>query len=193
MTALATRPRFTPEDVLRMEPDALYELVDGSLVKKKMSELANETAGLITFALVMHTRTANLGRVLPEQSFQCFPHDPDVIRRPDVSFIAAARLPAERFSGHIPIAPDIAVEVVSPNDRFYDLDEKLNDYRLAGVKLVWVVNPELRTVTIYRADGTISRLFDHETLTGDTVLPAFSAKIAELLPPAASSLADTAK
>jgi Uma2 family endonuclease len=193
MTALATQPSFTPDDVLRLEPDALYELVGGNLVEKKMSELANETAGLITFALVMHTRTANDGRVLPEQTFKCFPHDPDLVRRPDVSFIGAARLPTERFSGHISIAPDIAVEVASPNDRIYDLDEKLNDYRLAGVRLVWVVNPELRTVMIYRADGTISRLFDHETLTGDAVLPEFSVKVAELLPPMQPQPLETAK
>jgi len=185
-------PTFTPDDVLRLEEQRLYELVDGHLVEMPMSELANETAGLICAALVMHARPGNLGRVLPEQTFKCFPHEPDRIRRPDVAFIAAGRASDQRHTGHIPVAPDLAVEVISPNDLAYELDEKINDYRLAGVKLVWQVNPELRTIKVHRVDGTITWLFELDTLTGETVLPSFSAKVADLLPTAVTRSAPSA-
>jgi Uma2 family endonuclease len=182
MTTINTHS-FTPDDVLRLESQGeLYELVAGQLVEKPMSELANETAGLICAALIAHARPRNLGRVLPEQTFKCFPNDPDQIRRPDVAFISADHASDERSAGHIPFPPDLAVEVISPNDKAYDLDEKLNDYRQARIKLVWVVNPELRTVVIERVDGSISRLTQSQTITGEGVLPGFSATVADLLP-----------
>jgi Uma2 family endonuclease len=178
---------FTPDDVLRLEDKGLYELVHGQLIEKPMSELANETAVYISSALFIHVNASKLGRVLAEQNFKCFPHDPDLVRRPDVAFILAGRAGDQRHSGHVLIAPDIAVEVVSPNDLAYELDEKLKDYRLAGIPLTWVVNPEIRTVTIYRADGTLARLFDHETLTGENVLPGFTSKVGDLLPTVAAT------
>ena len=116
MTVLTTEQRYTPEDVLRLESEGLYELVDGQLIEKEMSQLANETAALITFALVGCVRASNLGSILLEQTYRCFTDDPSLIRRPDISFLSASRAPAERYPGHIPIAPDIAIEVMSPND-----------------------------------------------------------------------------
>ncbi len=191
MTIATIHQRFSPGDLLALDATDLYELVDGQLVEKKMSELANETAVYISSALFTHVRSGNLGRVLAEQTFQCFPHDPNRVRRPDVAFIAADRLPVERFDGHIPIAPDIAIEVVSPTDRFYDLEEKLSDYRQARVKLVWVVHPELRTILVHRANGTITRLFEQDFLAGETVLPTFACKIIDLLPSIQSSTKQT--
>ncbi len=80
------------------------------------------------------------------------------------------------------VRPDIAIEVISPTDLAYKLDDKLADYSLAGFPLVWVVNPERRTILIYRADGTVTRLTDKDTLTGESVLPSFKAPVASLLP-----------
>jgi Uma2 family endonuclease len=115
MTILNPTQHFTPDDIDKLEDEGLYELVDGQLIEKPVSELANETAGLILAALVTHAYTRRLGRTIPEQTFKCFPHDPDRIRRPDVAFILAQRA-GTRYSGHVPIAPDIAVEVISPTD-----------------------------------------------------------------------------
>jgi Uma2 family endonuclease len=182
MTTINTHS-FTPDDVLRLESQGeLYELVAGQLVEKPMSELANETAVYISSLLFTYAKPRDLGRVLAEQTFRCFPNDPDQIRRPDVAFISADRASEERSAGPIPFPPDLAVEVISPNDKAYDLDEKLNDYRQARIKLVWVVNPELRTVVIERGDGSITRLTESETITGESVLPGFAAKVAELFP-----------
>ena len=95
------------------------------------------------------------GYVWPaDNGYQCFGHAPKLVRRPDVSFIREDRLPGgELPKGHVPIPPDLAVEVVSPNDLASDLDEKLEDYQRAGVGLVWVIHPESRTLSVYRVTG----------------------------------------
>jgi Uma2 family endonuclease len=183
MTIASPVSLFTPDDVLKLEDESLNELVDGKLVEKNISSLANRTAGLIASALIVHCHPRGLGEVYPEQTFQCFPEDPDRIRRPDVSFIAADRASGVDEEGHIRIHPDIAIEVVSPTDKIYELDKKLIDYRSAGVKLVWVVNPNARTLRIHRPDHSLTELIETDTLSGESVLPDFSVKLSEVLPP----------
>lgn len=182
MTTLAVQTPFTPDDVLRLQDEGLFELVDGRLVEKRMSSLASETAIIISARAFVFLEKSPLGKLYAEQSFQCFPHDLDLIRRPDISFVAADRLCGVPEEGHVPIAPDLAIEVVSPNDSVYELDDKLADYRAAGIKLVWVFNPKARVVRIYRADHTVNELQENDTLSGESVLPGFSATVTEMLP-----------
>lgn len=183
MTTVQANTRFTPDDLLRMEDDGLFELIDGRLVERHMGYLSSLTAGRVTNALFTHASKQQLGDVLPEQSFRCFPHEPDRIRRPDVAFILASRASGLPMEGHVPIAPDIAVEVVSPTDLIYDLDEKLADYRAAGIKLIWVLNPNSRTLRIHRPDHSVTELDESGILKGESVLPDFAIAVAELLPP----------
>ena len=84
--------------------------------------------------------------------------------------------------GHIRIAPDLAIEVVSPNDKVYVLDQKLAEYRDAGVKLIWVVNPNSRNIRVYRLDHTFAEFLENDTITGESVIPGFSILVSELLP-----------
>jgi Uma2 family endonuclease len=141
--------------------------------------------GQIYSLLNLYCREHASGWVWPaDNGYQCFPHERGRIRRPDVSFIRAGRLPGDVLpKGFVRIPPDLAVEVVSPNDTAYELEEKLEDYQQAGVRLVWVIHPESRTVTIYRADGTVSRLREAEELTGEDVIPGFRCLVGSLLPP----------
>jgi len=81
------------------------------------------------------------------------------------------------------IPPDLAVEVVSPNDSAGELEEKLDDYQKAGVPLVWVVNLKSRTVMIYRADGSVSRLRESDELAGENVIPGFRCPVRDIFPP----------
>jgi Uma2 family endonuclease len=183
MTALLAQTHFTPDDVLRLEDEGLYELVDGKLVEKQMSSLASKTAGIVTVKIGIFLEATNVGSLFPEQSFQCFPDEPSKLRRPDIAFVCTRRLAEVPDEGHVPIAPDLAIEVVSPNDTIYELDAKLVDYRSAGVKLVWVVNPNSRLVRIYRSDHSSADLQENDTLSGESVLPGFSILIKDLLPP----------
>jgi Uma2 family endonuclease len=192
MSAIATpsvRPslpvEYTPDDLLQMQEQGLFELAEGRLIEKNMSFLANETAGNITFILKSHFKSTNSkAAVLPEQSFQCFAKKPRQVRRPGVAVIVADRVPAVRPLGHVKIAPDIAIEVLSPNDNVYELDFKLDDYRLAAIPLVWVVNPINRVIRVHRPGKPIDELRDGDLLTGDTILPGFAVSITDLLLPA---------
>jgi Uma2 family endonuclease len=185
--ALATESttRYTPEDLLAMPDGKSYELVDGRLVERNLGAESSWIGGQIYSLLNLYCREHASGWVWPaDNGYQCFPHERGRIRRPDVSFIRAGRLPGDVLpKGFVRIPPDLAVEVVSPNDTAYELEEKLEDYQQAGVRLVWVIHPESRTVTIYRADGTVSRLREAEELTGEDVIPGFRCLVGSLLPP----------
>jgi Uma2 family endonuclease len=86
-----------------------------------------------------HCRAQDLGWIFPADTpFRCFPWQPSMARKPDVAFVRRERLAPERLAvGFIPVVPDLAVEVVSPNDLASMLDRKLGEYRRAGVRLVW--------------------------------------------------------
>jgi Uma2 family endonuclease len=185
MTLLASPPvksRITPDDILKM--DGLFELVDGQPVEKHMSALSGKTAGIITAILVPFIRTNRLGDFLVETSFRCFPNDTDQTRRPDLAFIAVARADKVPDEGHVPIAPDLAIEIVSPNDSVYELDDKLIDYKAARIPLIWIVNPQARTVKVFRPSKPIDELTEADQLAGEGILPGFTISVRELFPPA---------
>ncbi|MGV3720965.1 MAG: Uma2 family endonuclease [Actinomycetota bacterium] len=151
-----------------------------------MGGFASWVATHISRLLLVHGEDLGLGWVLDsERSYRCFPDDRRKVRKPDVSFIRRGRLPEERIpDGHVLIAPDLAVEVVSPNDTAYELDTKVQEYLAAGVPLVWVVNPRVRTIHIYHADGAVERLQEDAALTAPELLPALNIRVAELFTPA---------
>jgi len=105
--------------------------------------------------------------------------DPDTVRGPDVAYWSKERLP-EVPEGYITIAPDLAVEVVSPSDIFSRIQKKIREYLDRGVRLVWVVDPEGRTVTVYKPQRQATILEENDTLSGEEVLPGFSCPVAEL-------------
>jgi Uma2 family endonuclease len=115
--------------------------------------------------------------------YACFPGHPKKVRKPDVSFVKEERMTAELFeTGFLPIAPDLAAEVISPGDLAHEVAEKIEEYLQAGVSLVWVVEPELRIVDVYRKSGVNNRLHETDDLLGEDVLPGFCCKVAELFP-----------
>jgi Uma2 family endonuclease len=192
MTTINPAVPFTPEDLLRLEGgDELFELVDGNLTEKKMSSLSGETAIIISSRLFSFISERRSGKLYSESTFRCFPEKPKQVRRPDIAFIATARLGQVPREGHILIAPDLAIEVVSPDDGVYELDEKLRDYKSAGIPLTWVINPQQRIVRVYEYGRLKAELEEHEELRGEPALPGFLMKFSELLPaPEPSSRAD---
>ena len=152
MTVAATPTRFTPDDLFGLEKDGLYELVNGKLVKKPMSFLANRTAAIIIRRLGDFADNTQAGVVVSEQTFQCFPHDPGLVRIPDVAFVSTEMAAAIPDEGHVRIPPDIAIEVISPANKINEFEKKLLDYRKAGIKLVWEVNPKFRFVRVHYLD-----------------------------------------
>lgn len=182
---LATNAKITPEELQSM-PDAVdFELVDGNLVERHMGSESSLIAARIVFLLVNFVRPKKLGHVFTTDcGYQCFPDDPGKLRKPDVSFVATGRLPNNRPpEGYIKIAPDLAVEVLSPGDLAYEIDKKVEEYLSAGVKLIWIVNPKTKTVRIHRPVNTklgrIGMLAESDTISGEDVLQGFECPLSE--------------
>lgn len=175
----------TPEDLLTAQDGDHFELVDGRLVEKQMSMEAVWVAAQIVHWLTQYGARGTIGLAFGDgATYQCFSFDANLVRRPDVSFILRGRLTSEQFSnGHCRVAPDLAVEVVSPTNRYFEVEQRVHDFLEAGTPLVWVVSPENRFVRIHRIDGTIADVRETGTLTGENVLPGFECQLADILPP----------
>ena len=176
-------------DVVLMNPDALltmpdgdkFELVNGIPVEKQMGAESGEITTLLSALLTVFVRQQQLGHVYDGQTgFQCFA-EASLVRKPDISFVAAGRLPGDKSpKGNVKIAPDLAVEVVSPNDLCEELEEKIQDYRQAKIPLIWIVYPRSKVVLIRRADGSCAEVDASGELSGEAVIPGFTCKVAEL-------------
>jgi Uma2 family endonuclease len=175
-----TETLYTPEDLLAMPDGDDYELVDGRLVERNMGAWSVHVGSRLFLMIGQFDPLQRMGWLLmSEASYQAFPKGK--VRRPDLSFICLGRLPEERVpDGHLKIAPDLAVEVISPNDIHYETDQKVDEYLKAGTRLVWVVNPVIRTVLIYRADGSIGGVRESGVLDGEDVIPGFRCAVTDL-------------
>ncbi len=176
---------YTPDDLLSMTDGDQFELVNGQLKEKKVGYESSWIAATVLCLLRNFCSEHKLGWVAgADASFKCFPQDPNQVRKPDVSFIRADRLPRGEFpQGHCEIAPDLAVEVVSPNDTSEDLDEKVQQYLDAGIPHIWLVHPRTRSVQVYRLDQSIVRLRESDELVGEGVLAGFRCPVSEFFPP----------
>ena len=114
-----------------------------------------------------------LGRLLAAETGFTLHRNPDTVRAPDVAFVSWHRIPTEQ-RGFAELAPDLAVEVLSPTDRPGDVLTKVADWLTAGSSLVWVVDPARRVARVYRADGDESLVTEASTLNGEHVLPGFT-------------------
>ena len=106
---------------------------------------------------------------------------PDSVRGPDVAYWSKERLPVVPV-GYIEISPDMLVEVLSPSNTSKRIRTKLKEYFDRGVRMVWVITPEDRTLTIYRTPDEGRLLHESATVTGEDVLPGFSCRVSDLLP-----------
>ncbi|MFO0823009.1 MAG: Uma2 family endonuclease [Gemmataceae bacterium] len=174
---------ITPEDLLQMPDEGKgHELVNGEVKELPVSTESSRVAGEVYFQLRLHCAANPIAWVFPEgTSFRCFPDDERRVRRPDTSVILLERMPLATYEdeGHCTTRPDLAVEVISPNDLAGAVEDKLAEWLDAGVKVVWVVNPTTRSVRVHGPSG-YRFLRAADTLTAPEVLPGFSCPVAEL-------------
>lgn len=142
MTLVAPEQTYTPEEFLNLLDSVGYELVDGHLVERNVSEGSSGVAVQISHLLKTEVDKTNEAKVYgADLSYQCFAGEPRMLRRADVSLVRTSRLAHLDNPGTMPIPTDLVVEVLSPNDLQYDVDRKIELYLAAGFKLVWIVNP----------------------------------------------------
>ena len=175
---------LTAEEFLHLSfPDKRTELVRGVLrVREPAGYLHGEIAMRLGAVIHNHVEQHALGRVFAAETGFMLRRKPDTVRAPDVAFVVSARLLDPPPRGFAELAPDLAVEVLSPDDRPAEVLEKVAEWLRAGVRLVWVVDPARETVHVYRADGRESVLRLDDELEGEDVLPGFRLSLNRLFP-----------
>jgi Uma2 family endonuclease len=174
---------MTAGELARLPDDGnRYELVEGCLIRMPPpSYRSGVVATNIAVPMAGFVKQHRLGLVSGADGGLLLRSDPDTVRAPDVSFVRADRIPAGGLvAGYWPGAPDLAVEVLSPSDRYPEVQRKVQEYLDAGTQLVWVVDPESRTATVFHADGRSSYLSAEDALDGEDVLPGFRLSLDEV-------------
>ena len=154
-----------------------YEYVKGELVPRAAAAIVHGEIGVnVIIPLGSYVRENKLGRLYTiETTFQL----DDRVVKPDVAFVSTNRLSEDKYKG-MPVAPDLAVEIVSPSDKQYDVTEKALAYLKSGTRLVWVIEPVAKTVMVYRSETDFTLLTCEDTLTGEDVVEGFACPVAQL-------------
>lgn len=173
----------TAEELYALPDDGFrYELLKGEI--RKMAPAGSEHGRIavkLTVSLGHFVETHDLGVVFAAETGFRIGTDPDTVRAPDVAFVGKDRVQqAGNVQGYWPGAPDLAMEVVSPGDKYGEVEDKVFDWLAAGTKAVIVVNPRKRVVTVFRSLSDIRVLTEHDTLAVDDVVPGWSILIARI-------------
>lgn len=179
-----TAPLLTADDLLALGSDRHCELVEGVLTPMSPTSPAHgEVTSLIAQFAGSHVRANRLGRTYGAETGFRLRRNPDSVRAPDFAFVARGRIPPDADPNrYLDLAPDLAVEVVSPSDTAGGILTKVREYLAAGVRLVWVAYPEARSLEVYHPDGSARLLGPDDRLSGDDVLPGFDCPVSDLFP-----------
>jgi len=170
----------TAEELLRAGDIGRCELIRGRLVMMNPTGYDHgRVAGTLGLAIGNHIRAHRLGTFCAAETGFLLARDPDTVRAPDVAFVRAGREPATS-AGFFPGPPDLAVEVLSPDDRQGDVREKTKEWLDAGTRQVWIVDPRQRTVTVHEPVREPRRLGENDLLPGADVLPGFEIPVREI-------------
>jgi Uma2 family endonuclease len=186
LSRILTRPApgtATEEDLLAAlkEPEKrICELVDGVLVEKAMGTREALLAGLIVYFFWEYLRRNKIGKALGADGMLRLM--PGLVRVPDVSFLSKDRLPDGQIPDQAiaPLAPDLAVEVVSKSNTRKEIQRKIKEYFLTGARLVWVIYPKRGTAESYTAPDVKHKVGKQQALDGGDVLPGFRLSLKEL-------------
>ena len=180
----ATKPKLlTADDLLRLYSQGVRgELIRGVLRETMPSgQEHGEIAANTIFILGGFVKPRRLGRIIATDAGVLLERDPDTVREPDVAFISYRRSPrGVRNTRYAQVAPDLVVEIRSPRDSAADIEEKALMWLAHGVLIVWAVDPDTRTVDVYRAGFPVVTLADGDSLDGGDVLPGFSCAVSDI-------------
>jgi Uma2 family endonuclease len=178
---------------LPVPDDILYEVVDGKIAEKNVGPTEVVIANILGQDLGIFAKTNRLGRALIEMIFR-IDVDKDLQRRPDVAFVSHARWPYNRRVPNVPVwdmVPDLAIEVVSPTNTAFEVQQKIHEYFDAGVSRVWIVYPPQREVYVYASTTRIEVLQIGQDLDGGDLLPGFRLSLATLFEDEADAAVET--
>lgn len=173
----------TADELLRMsDREQDYELVRGRLISvSPATSIASMVAVNVLSEMHHYARDHRLGRCGGADWGFRLSSNPDTVRAPDAALVSGERIPAEGIpEGYWEGAPDLAVEVRSPNDRPSEILTKVAEYLTAGTRLVWTLDPARHRTVVYRADGSVEVLGPDGELDGEDVLPGFRLPLANV-------------
>jgi len=178
----STKTSMRAEDLFTLPDDGFrYELVKGEL--RRMPPSGGEHGVVVvnfTVLIGQFVKANALGAVFGAETGFRLASNPDTVRAPDLAFVRRERIPEGGIPRDFwPGAPDLAVEVVSPSDRYTDIEEKTQDWLDAGTRMVVVVNPRNRTIVVYRSRTDVIRLTESDLFDGGDVLPGFTCRVSD--------------
>ncbi len=182
---MSTEVQLMTADELLAKPDDgfVYELIKGELVK--VSPPPGHEHGLVAMniagPLYEYVKKHQLGNVYAAETGYLLEHNPDTVRAADACFISRERIEkAKPVKSYWTGAPDLAIEVISPSDTVERIEAKVVEWLESGARMLWVVSPKMRTVTVYRSLTEVAVLTEKHILDGDDVVPGFQIQIAEI-------------
>lgn len=174
---------MTAEELLHTDiPGKTTELVRGQLiVREPPNTYHGRIASNLNFLLETHVRAHKLGAVFGQDTgFKIF-SDPDTVRAADLAFVARERLALVSRRGYAALAPDFVAEILSPGDRPGEVLEKVGEWLNAGVRLVWVIDPEAEVAHAYHEDGSVRVIGAEASLDGSDVIPGLQCQLRAIL------------
>ena len=172
----------TADDLLALETSGKStELVRGRLiVREPPGTYHGHVQGILHVLVGSYVRTHALGAVFGQDTGFKIASDPDTVRAPDLAFVDRTRVAQIPRRGYAALAPDLVAEILSPEDRPGEVLTKVGEWLEAGVRLAWVIDPDRRVATVYRADGSMRTVSPDADIDGEAVLPGFSFRLSEL-------------
>jgi Uma2 family endonuclease len=176
MTPVAKRPLTVEEFWALPEGEGKRELVRGEVVEEMPSGVHGGIAAEISYWLKAWLKQGHEGYVGVEVAF-LLARSPDLLRLPDVCFVGPEKLAGGIAEKYWQIAPDLAIEVISPSETWDQVQEKVEEYLLAGTRMVWTVHSRTKRVVVYTPDAVARTYKAEETLELPELLPGFSCKV----------------
>jgi Uma2 family endonuclease len=179
----AAQKLMSAEELARTSvPGKVVELVRGHLVVREPPGTRHgAVAARLTIRLGAFVEQERLGLVFAQDTGFKIERDPDTVRGPDLAFVSRERLERIPEVGYAELAPDLVVEVLSPNDRPGEVLAKIGDFLAAGTRLAWLVDRRRCEARIFRSDGSVAVIGEDGALDGEDVVPGFSCPLAAVL------------
>jgi Uma2 family endonuclease len=176
-----TETLVTGQALAEMGDIGRCELVEGRIIKMSPTGWRHgKHESRFDYHLTNFLDDHDLGEVFVGEVGIYTRRNPDTVRGADVVYISHERLSKVKSSSFLDVAPELVVEIMSPDDRWSNVQQKLAEYFDIGVILVWVADPTAKTVSVYRSLTDVRIFTEQDTVTGDEVLPGFELPVAAI-------------
>lgn len=180
---MATTRTMTVEELLELEDDGRrYELIRGELLSMPPTgEAHGHVMGKLSHLIWRYLDENPIALLAVGDPGYVLGHDPDILLAPDLALTLVTRLHGESAERGYPArAPDVVIEILSPTDRIGPVNEKVSLYLEAGVRIIWLIDPDRKAITQYAPNQPARLLQSGDTLTAESVLPGFQLPVSDI-------------